>query len=267
MKRVAFSVVLLVSAFACSGSPEPEVVTPVKAALEEAPVIELSEDASDAADDLVHTVPTGSFADVAAFCAAQTKLVAPKIAEANASYATDGWGEMNLKPSCHELPNALEDATVALVAPFTDVKAVMFETGYSTETYLLVQTSEGWTAVRAPLLYANHNDPGCGSIERPGAILDVHTEKGALVIKTSAGRTWFNKKDEGGDLSLTYARACRTGPTGIACGTPEVIDAKVVLHGDESADAPVTTRFFSTSYEVGSGVAIEPATRFDEEQL
>ena len=266
MKRFAFSVVFLVSAFACSGSSEAPV--PAKAEPQAvtlaSEVIELTEDQSDAADDLVHTVPIGAFADVDAFCAAQTKLVAPKIEEANAAYRADGFGEMNLKPSCEETPAVLEGANVALVAPYTDVKAVTFETGYSTESYLLVQGADGWSAVRAALLYVNHNDPGCGSIERPGAILDVHVERGALVVKTTAGRTWFGKQEELGDLTMTYVRACRPATSGVACGTPEVIDAKVVIVDEEQ---PALTRFFTTSYQVGAGVTIDLATRFDEEQL
>ena len=280
MKRFAFSIVLLVSAFACSGSPEAEVPTKklqrsetiatgtgTTTATSTGEVIELSEDESDAADDLVHTVPTGAFADVSSFCAAQTKLVAAKIVEANAAYKVDGYGDMNLEPKCEETEAVLEGAKVALAAPFTAVKAVTFETGYSTESYLLVQKSDGWTAVRAALLYVNHNDPGCGSIERPSEILEVYVEQGALVVKTSAGRTWLSKKDEAGDLSLTYVRACRSTAAGVSCGTPEVVDAKVVLGDEDQPDEPVQTRFFSTTYTVGHGVAIEPATRFDESEL
>jgi hypothetical protein len=267
MKRIAFSVVLLVSAFACSGTSVPEVAPALAETRSDA--IELSEDRLDAADDLATTVPTGSFADVDAFCAAQMKLVAPKVEEANASFRRDGYGDLHLTPSCAETPNVLEGAAVALAAPYTDVKAVAFETGYSIESYLLVRRAEGWTAVRSAMLYVNHNDPGCGSIERPAEILDVHVTQGAIVVKSTAGRTFFNRKSEGGEITLTYARACRpTGATGIACGTPEVIDAKAVIHaGDENPDAPTQTRFFTTTYAVSTGVAIEPAKRFDEDEL
>jgi hypothetical protein len=265
MKRVAFSVVLLVSAFACSGTSVPEVAPAVAQTTSE--VIELSEDQSDAADDLATTVPTGTFADVDAFCEAQMKLVAPKVEEANAAYKTDGYGDMHLTPKCAETPRVLEGAAVALAAPYTDLEAVAFETGYSIESYLLVRRAEGWTAVRSAVLYVNHNDPGCGSIERPAEILDVRVVEGAIVVKSTAGRTFFNRKNEAGDITLTYARACR--PTGglIACGTPEVVEAKAVIHDDENPDAPTQTRFFTTTYEVGPGVAVVPAMRFDEDQL
>ena len=98
MKRYAISFVLLVSAFACSRGPvaSAPVKKPIPATAAEAvgtttielaadDVIELNEDQSDAADDLVHTVPTGSFASVASFCDAQTKLVASKLVEVNAN--------------------------------------------------------------------------------------------------------------------------------------------------------------------------------------
>jgi hypothetical protein len=267
MKRIAFSVVLLVSAFACSGTSEPQLAPAL--ATTSSDVIELSEDQSDAADDLAKTVPTGNFADVDAFCEAQMKLVAPKVEEANAAYETDGYGDMHLAPKCAETPRVVEGAAVALAAPYTDVKAVAFETGYSIESYLLVRRAEGWTAVRSALLYVNHNDPGCGSIERPAEILEVHVTKGAIVVKSTAERTFFNRKNEAGEITLTYARACRPTVTGlVACGTPEVIEAKAVLRDDEDQpDAPTQTRFFTTTYEVGTGVAIEPAVRFDEVQL
>jgi hypothetical protein len=178
---------------------------------------------------------------------------------------------MQLAPKCSETPRVLEGANVALAAPYTDVKAVSFETGYSIESYLLVQRTEhgesGYTAIRAALLYVNHNDPGCGSIERPGDVLDVRVEKGAIVVKSTAGRTWMNQKNELGDLTLTYVRACRPSMAGIACGTPEVIDAKVFLHDDENADSPTSTRFFTTTFTVGAGVAVEPAVRFNEDEL
>lgn len=279
MKRFAISFALLLSSFACNGNPQtPE--GPAPAAPESAievgslptdEVIELTEDQSDAADDLATTVPTGAFADVDSFCAAQMKLVATKVAEANAAFKMDGYGDMKLAPKCSETPKVLEGANVALALPYTDVKAVSFETGYSIESYLLVQRAQNedtsWTAVRSALLYVNHNDPGCGSIERPGDVLDVHVEKGAIVVKSTAGRTWMNQKSEFGDLTLTYARACRPSSAGIACGTPEVIDAKVFLHDDENADAPTSTRFFTTTFTVGAGVAIEPAVRFNEDEL
>ena len=274
MKRLAVSVVLLLSSFACSGSPEAEgpALAPSATAIEvgsqpASEVIELSEDQSDAADDLATTVPTGAFADVDAFCAAQTKLVAPKVAEANAAFKMDGYGDMKLAPKCAETPKVLEGANVALALPYTDVKAVSFETGYSIESYLLVHRAEGWTAVRSAVIYVNHNDPGCGSIERPGDVLDVHVEKGAIVVKSTAGRTWMNQKNELGELTLTYARACRPSAAAIACGTPEVVDANVVLQDEENSDAPTATRFFTTTYNVGTGVAIEPATRFNEDEL
>lgn len=274
MKRSAVAFALLLSSFACSGAPEAEgpAPAPPPAAMdvgspETGEVIELTEDQSDAADDLATTVPTGAFASIDAFCAAQTKLVAPKVLEANAAFKMDGYGDMKLAPKCAETPKVLDGANVALAFPYLDVKAVSFETGYSIESYLLVRRADGWTAVRSAVLYVNHNDPGCGSIERPGDVLDVHVEKGALVVKSTAGRTWMNPKNELGDLTLTYARACRPTATGIACGTPEVVDAKVVIHDDEQPDAPTTTRFFTTTFAVGAGVAVEPAKRFDEDEL
>ena len=278
MKRYAISFVLLVSAFACSRGPvatAPAVeavgtttgTTTIELASDD--VIELTEDQSDAADDLVHTVPSGNFASVASFCEAQTKLVAKKIDEANAASKADGMEDMHVEASCKESPDVLHDANIALAAPYTDVKAVTFETGYSTESYLLVQRDSAWTAVRSSVLYWNHWDPGCGSIERPSAVLEVHVEKGALVVKTSANRSWSGKDDEAGELTLTYARACRNTSMGIACGTAEVVGAKVDIRtSDETDPAPVfATRFFSTTYVVGGGVAIETATRFDESQL
>lgn len=270
MKRLVVSVILLVSAFACSGTPEVEPSRVDAAPLSgSGTAVALSEDQSDAQDDLVHTVPVGAFTDVASFCATQMKIVAPKIAEANAAFEKDGYGKMNLTPKCVETPDVLARADVALAKPFAEVKAVTFETGYSTESYLLVRASEGWSAVRAALVYANHNDPGCGSIERPVAITEVHVEQGALVIKTTADRTWLGKTGELGDLTMTYARACRalSPSVDVACGTPEVIDAKVVIRDEENPDAPVVTRFFATTYAVGGGVAIEPARRFADEQL
>jgi hypothetical protein len=256
---MVFPVVLLASAFACNAQKDPEVPLAPQ-------VMAPSQDLSDAADDLVRSVPTGAFADVAAFCSAQMKLIAPKIVEANTSFKNGGIAAAAAKPSCEETPDALAFTQVTLSAPYLEAKTVTFETGYSLETYLLVRASEGWTAVRAALLYSNHDDPGCGSIERPNAIKEVRVDRGALVITTASDREW-SAEDENGTLDLTYARACRFGHGGVSCGTPEVINAKVAARDWTDREAPIHTRFFTTTFTVGTGVAIDPAVKFDEAAL
>ena len=273
MKRFVVAAVLMTSAFACTGSPE--VMEPHTAAPAE---VELHEDAREAADDLVHTIPTGSFATVNEFCAAQKTLILPKIAEANAAFQSDAYRAdekgIEYKPECVEFPAALTSTSIALAAPYTAVKAVSVETGYSTEIYLLARATEGWSAVRSALIYDNHNDPGCGSIERPLEIKSVHVAEGAIVITTTADRTWWapiadptSDDEKTGLLVSTYARACRATASGIECGWPEIVEAKATLKNEDKPEEPVQTRFFTTTFKVSEGVKIEPATKFDPEML
>lgn len=271
----------MTSAFACTGSPElmePRTAADAGAAKAVLAKSEISEDARDAEDDLVHTIPTGNFASIDAFCSAQKTLILPKIAEANAAFQNDAYRSdekmAELAPACAEFPSALTTTKIALAAPYTAVKAVSVETGYSTEIYLLAKTTEGWSAVRSAFIYDNHNDPGCGSIERPFEIKSVHVEAGAIVVQTLADRTWWapitdptSDEEKTGMLVTTYARACRGTASGISCGVPEVVEAKATMKDENNPEVPVQTRFFTTTFKVGDGVKIEPATKYDPENL
>lgn len=110
--------------------------------------------------------------------------------------------------------------------------------------------------------------PGLRLDRAPVAITEVHVEQGALVIKTTASHVARQDRRARRPHDDLCARACRVlALVDVACGTPRVIDAKVVIRDEENPDAPVVTRFFATTYAVGGGVAIEPARRFADEQL
>ncbi|MBX3227689.1 MAG: hypothetical protein KIT84_15140 [Labilithrix sp.] len=269
MKRLVFSTLLLASAFACASSAKEE---PVTVTAEPTPILELDEATPSSlsepeaparvepvVDPVADRLPTGAFADVRAFCAAQEKLVAPRIAEANASWIQNGMGALNAKPACNELPEALAGA---MTDPFLDLKAVRVEIGGGTEVYLLVLGTSGWEAVRTPFLNAFDDDPGCGSIEREVAIKDVHEDGDRVVVTIESGRGYYKDDDDYGELTLASARSCRAGA---ACAQAEVVEAKAVAHHGEGE--PDRTRTFTTTYSIDAKGAVVPAAKFDETAL
>ncbi len=221
-------------------------------------------------DTYADVLPVGAFADVATLCAKQKELVVPSLAVAKQASSDRGWGgEPDLVPSCEESAEALSIARVALGGSYLDARAVTVEIGSSTATFLALRTAAGWTFVRRALLDQRHDDPGCGSIERTTDIAEVRLERDAVVVVTHAGRTGY-AGDEGGELYLTYAQACRVAGDGQAatCGASEVVAARrAVVSPDDLDAAPSTKSTFATPYGVDpAGTGITVGRRFDEER-
>lgn len=217
MNRHLLLIAAVSSFVACSKAPEGPVAAAPAPAFEAAPVtLELPDDRYEG------ILPYGAFASVDALCERQRDLVVPHLEAAMADL--DPETEMELVPSCHESLEALDGAPVALEAPFLDVKTIEVETGRSRDTFLVVKTTEGWTAVRDAILSQEHDDPGCPSIERESAITEVRVDRGALVVYTTADR-----EDENGPVRLTHARSCRIGDWAPTCSTPETIETTYAL--------------------------------------
>src|SRR5579864_2000522 len=153
------------------------------------------------ADAHAETLPTGTFPTLDALCAAQRSLAAPHIVQARAEHAEryEDPDPTPLLPSCTE-SQALRDASVTLAPPYTEIRAIEAETGYATDTFLVLRTSAGWTALREAFLAGEHDDPGGPSILREGAVLDVHVDRGAIVVLTAAGRGWFDEDTPDGPM-------------------------------------------------------------------
>ncbi|HEY8072927.1 MAG TPA: hypothetical protein VIF62_02425 [Labilithrix sp.] len=201
----------------CGGSPDeaPEVAL-------EAPSAVADEPESDA---YVTSLPTGAFPSIADLCAKQMDMAAPNIVEANRARAEmyEGISEesVHLGPSCVERRDVL--ANVTLAAPFEDVTAIEMETGYATQTFLVVRTRAGWTAVRHDFLSSDHDDPGCPSITRESDFASVRVEKGELVVAVLADRMSFDDDAEPHEIVVTLARRCSIA----TCSDPEEIEQHI----------------------------------------
>lgn len=167
-------------------------------------------------------------------------------------------------------PDVLERAHVALAPPFLDLKAVTVSNEGRTETNLVVRTAGGWFPVSAPLLVAWDDDPGCPSIERESAIMEVRVERGALVVVTTADREWHSET-RSGFVQLTKARACRVADAEVECGEPETVAATLSSHpleregvGDDTPDMPEAAQVFSTRYWVDADGELEVAEPYDD---
>jgi hypothetical protein len=214
-------------------------------------------------DAYAETLPAGTFPTLDALCAAQRALAAHHIEQAVAAHA-DRYGDEDpdptpLAPSCDE-SEALRDARVTLAPPYAEVRAIHAETGFSTDTFLVFRTSAGWTALREAFVSDDHDDPGCPSITRENAIVDVHVERGVIVVLTGADRGSFEAEDDApmASLLLTHARACGLG----GCTEPSTIEARVVRYADRSLQADERL-LFQTTYALDDGGRIVTRDTFE----
>ena len=262
MKRLALAAALFTLTIACNPAHEP----PRRAAKLEAPArpAETASVVFEVPDDpWAGVLPVGLFPDVPLLCDAQMKVGALRIAEANEARAEDHLG-FDLVPSCVEKPAALANVKASLGGAILDAKAIAVETGSSETTFLVLRTAEGWTAVREAFLADAHEDPGCPSIEREDAIVELRLEESALVVLTTADRAFYGEHDEG-TLLLTHARACRLTEWGPTCGPIETVSATLAHQDAKDPEAPPATRqVFSTTFTVDRSGALTPAARFDE---
>lgn len=286
MKRLAistiFSFALVGSSFACVAETDQtastahaplehpnKVITSADAPAKDVPVEPVVFEVPE--DPYAKILPFGAFADVKALCKKQVELVKPHLAEVNAK-GLELEPDFVVKPSCKETPAVLANATVTLGGSFEGLKAISVETGNADETFLVVKTSEGWTALREAYLSAYHDDPGCGSIERENAFESIYVDGDALVVLTQSDRSWWSTKDsevvDSGDLYLTKARACRFGDWGPTCSARETVTAKIARRPMDDPDAKSNIEeAFSTSFNVTAEGEIDVHVKFDETKL
>ena len=128
-----------------------------------------------------------------------------------------------------------------------------YETGFSTQTSIIVKTSEGWTNLGIPIVTTYHDDPGCPSIVRDAGIMEVRVERGYLVVVDKADCGW------GDDSNLVYERARTCSLT--TCTEPVTIGTRRVPWAGGSNE----TRVFSTTYTIDETGTIVPAHAWDGE--
>ncbi len=264
MKRVvAVLVVSFAPVLSCGGaseSPSESVVTAAPAANPRADVAVPAEAPAlaevDSEPELAFpTLPAGSFRDVHALCALQMKEIAPQIEKARRDLA-ERYADGDIPravPACDEDPAAMRGVRVSLAAPYLEAKAVTYETGFSTQTSIIVRTSEGWTNLGIPFVTDYHDDPGCPSILRPAGLMEVRVERGYVVVVDKADRGF------GDDNALVYERARTCSLT--SCTEPVTIGTRLVPWSGGGKDK----RLFSTTYAIDGAGAIVPAHAWDVE--
>jgi len=201
-------------------------------------------------------LPRGAFADLRALCNAQTKLVKPHLAKVQKERTARGDDE-KLAPSCKEDEAAMKDVKLPVDGAIRAASAIIVEAGESIDTFVVVRTAEGWTAIRQPILAGYHDDPGCGSITRENAIVEVRAEHDAIVVVSTADRSYEAENELPGELVMTHARLCRPGG---ACTEPVTVRA-VVERWESGKESK--TELFATTYHVDNG-AIAVAEFFDD---
>jgi hypothetical protein len=201
-------------------------------------------------------LPRGAFADLHALCNAQTTLAKPYLAKVQTERAERGENEP-IVPSCKEDDAVTKDLKVSVDGAIRGATAITVEAGHSIDTFVVVRTAEGWSAVRQPLLVGHKDDPGCGSITRENAIVEVRTEHDALVVVSTADRAYDAENELPGELVMTHARVCHAGG---GCTAPVTIQAVVERWNDGKE---TKTPLFSTSYHVENG-GIAHAKSFDD---
>ena len=266
MNRVALFV-LAASLASCAVATEHPVATPEAVnAPPPAPVADETEDVDTGREP---TVPTGAFATVEALCAAQRTMAAPLIEKANADRKDryEGSTEEPVVPSC--LETRLSNLTVHLAPPFREVRAIRVETGYTTDTHLVVRTDEGWRVTATPMDSDAHDDPGCPSIRRDGPLRAIRVEHGALVIEGSSSRGDGEDvlgDDPDGNAVMRYwtrtyeeVRACRIAGDALRCGPVETIAIS-----RSASDTVAEESVFTTTYEVDDRGRIVTASTYEE---
>jgi hypothetical protein len=258
MKRVfALLVVSLVPVLSCGGTselPSESVVAASPAENSPAEVAAFSE--GDSEKELaVPTLPAGTFRDVHALCALQMKEIEPQLEKAR-RYEAERQGDGDISrsvPACDEDPAAMRGVRVTLAAPYVDAKAVTYETGFATQTSIIVRTSDGWTNLGVPLVASYHDDPGCASILRDAGLMEVRVENGYVVVVDKADR------GAGDENALVYERARTCSLT--ACTEPVTIGTRIVRWDGKGKGK----RLFSTTYTVDGEGTIVPAHAWDDE--
>ena len=160
-----------------------------------------------------------------------------------------------------EDPDALKDAKITLRAPFEQLHSIAVKNEQGGETKLVVTTSDGVShPVTTPFVSWFEDDPGCPSIERESAIIEVRAEGGAIVVLTKSDRGFFDN-DENGELEMVNARACRMGDDDtFECSEKEIVSAELVTYeGDERR----VKRSFKSRWWVDADGEIEVDQAFD----
>lgn len=190
---------------------------------------------------------------------------AATVAEPEAELELTLLDEVTVEGELARASNALDEARIALAPPFLDVKAETTTTDGRTETSLVVRTADGWVHVDEPLLVAWDDDPGCPSVERENAIVEVRVERGVLVVVTTADRDWHSDA-RSGFVQLTKARACRLADGAVTCSDAETVAASLSSHadGDDTPDMPEAAQTFSTRWWVDADGELEVAEAYDD---
>lgn len=259
MKRVfALLAVSFVPVLSCGGATEPPsepVAAAAPAADPPAEVAASAEVANSEQELAAPTLPPGTFADVRALCALQMKEIEPHLERARRELAeryADG-DLPKVAPACEEDHAAMHGVRLSLAPPYVEAKAVTYETGFSTQTSIIVKTSEGWTNLGIPIVTTYHDDPGCPSIVRDAGLMEVRVEHGYLVVVDKADRGW----GEGSNLVYERARTCSL----TTCTEPVTIGTRVVPWTGGGKEK----RLFSTTYTVDALGTIAPAHTWDSE--
>jgi hypothetical protein len=228
MKRVlALFVVSFIPVLSCGGTsalPGDSVEAPtasVTSKLPPAPIADVAAE-EESAPAKEATLPAGTFRDLHALCAQQMKEAVPLLEKARAEmverYADDDIKQV--APSCIEDPAALRGVRVSLAGRYLEAKAVTYETGRSTQTNIVMRTSEGWMNVGTAIVTSDHDDPGCPSILRDAGLTAVRIENGQIVILDKADR------GAGENSNIVYERTRTCSLT--ACTEPETLSEGIV---------------------------------------
>lgn len=200
-------------------------------------------------------VPQGIFPSLDALCAAQKELVRERVEQAAKEMAETLGEGSNVVPTCTVKPFD-RTVRVKLGGAYLEARALEVETGYATETHVLVRTAEGWQAMPHASVTDAHNDPGCFSIERDTAI-DAVTVEGSTVLILEGSDRGARIDDDGPDTSVespvtwtelsTHAVACRPGP--IPTCDPRVT-VRVELVPSTTEGGRKTEVTYATSYGI-----------------
>lgn len=228
MKRVlALFVVSFIPVLSCGGTsalPGDSVEAPTASVTSQPPPAPAEEVAveEEPAMEKQATLPEGTFRDLHALCAQQMKEVVPLLEKAH-GYMVERYADDAIKqpdPSCKEDPVALRGVRISLGTPYLEAKAVTYETGESTQTNIVMRTSEGWMNVGTPIVTSDHDDPGCPSILRDAGLTEVRVENGQIVILDKAER------GAGENSNIVYERTRTCSLT--ACTEPEILSESIV---------------------------------------